>query len=146
MSDQLTLQGWEAMIAESYLLEHEIDAIEDEQIKPLRAKLAAVDRKILAELERQEISSYKSKYGTVVRSNRFTVPTPKTIEEKTAFFGWLNTKGREVYWQFTTINSQSLNALYKAEMEIAKEQGNFDFKIPGLAEPTFTAGLSRRKK
>jgi hypothetical protein len=45
-----------------------------------------------------------------------------------------------------SINSQSLNSFYKSELEIAKEQGNVGFKIPGIAEPEVYWTLGMRVK
>jgi hypothetical protein len=109
-------------------------------------ELALLEAKILTTLEQHEMSSYKSAHGTVIRSVRYSVRVPKDIEAKVEFFKWLNDKGRDVYWTYTTINSQSLNSLYKAEMEAAKEAGDFDFAIPGLGAPEGQPILSRRKK
>ncbi len=144
MSD-LTIAQFDSLIGDAYSVAADIEKLEAELLEPKRARLKELEGKILAQLEAQELSSYKCKHGQVIRTKRFTVATPKSIEEKVAFFDWLATKGDEVRWQYTTVNSQSLNSLYKAEMEVAKEEGNFEFKIPGIGEPTFVATLSRRK-
>ena len=143
----MEIAAFETLIGEAYALEAEIEAYEREVLKPKKAKLAQLEGQILQTLADNELTSFKSSHGTVVRSTRYTVRTPKTIEEKTAFFEWLNeSKGREVYWTYVSVNSQSLNSFYKAEMEAAKEANDFDFKIPGIGEPEATPVLSKRKK
>ena len=142
----MTVAQLQALIGQSYELDREIDEIEKKTVEPLKAKLREIDATILATLEALEMTSFKTPHGTVVRTNRFSVQVPKDIEAKSAFFKWLSEKGREVYWQYVTVNSQSLNSLYKQEMEIAKEAGNLDFSLPGIGQPTFSATLSRRKK
>ncbi len=143
----ISLSDFEKLIVEAYALDDEIEALERDTMKPKRAALKELEGKILQTLADHDMSSFKSSRGTVVRAVRYTVPTPKTIEDKVAFFDWLNKeKGREVYWTYASVNSQSLNSFYKAEMEAAKEAGNFNFKIPGLAEPEATPILSRRSK
>lgn len=146
MQESLTIAQLEELIGESYMVDGEIDRVEKEVLAPLRAKLKELDGRILAELEAEDKTSYKSRYGTVVRMRRYTVRVPATMEDKVEFFQWLNTKGREVYWKYATVNSQALNSLYKAEMEVAKEEGNVDFKIPGLGQPELSVTLARRSK
>jgi hypothetical protein len=142
----ITLADFEELVGRSYKLADEIAELERVTLKPMKERLDNLDSQILEHLTKLDMTSFKSKHGTVVRSNRYSVQTPKTIEEKKEFFRWLNEKGPEVYWSYATVNSQSLNALYKAELEVAKEEGNLEFKIPGIGEPTATPILSRRKK
>lgn len=143
----MEIAAFETLIGEAYALEAEIEAYERDVLKPKKAKLDLMEGQILQTLADNELTSFKSSHGTVVRSTRYSVRTPKTIEEKTAFFEWLNkSKGREVYWTYVSVNSQSLNSFYKAEMEAAKEAADFDFKIPGIGEPEATPVLSKRKK
>ena len=68
------------------------------------------------------------------------------MEEKIKFFKWLSEKGQEVYWEFTTINHQKLNSLFSTEREIAIAEGNYEFKVPGIGEPSAQFHLSFRKK
>jgi hypothetical protein len=146
MTESLTIAQFEELIGDSYALDAEIERYEKETLAPMRQRLRDLDAKILAQLEAEDKSSYKSKFGTVVRTRRYTVRIPQLLDDKVEFFKWLNTKGRDVYWKYTTVNSQALNALYKAEMEIAKEEGNVEFKIPGLGGPELAVTLSRRSK
>lgn len=146
MADPITITAFEELIGEAYELDQEIDMLETQALGPLKKKLAEVEAKILATLEAQELTSFKSKHGTVVRSSRFSVRVPADTDAKVEFFKWLNTKGRDIYWKYVTVNSNSLNSLYKQEMEVAKEEGNIDFKIPGIGAPTYSPVLSRRAK
>jgi hypothetical protein len=143
----MEIAEFEALIAAAVEARGEIDRIKTTELAPRERELAELEGKILQTLQDHEMSSYRSAHGTVVRSTRYAVRTPKTLEEKQAFFGWLREKkGEEVFWQYASVNSQSLNAFYKAEMDIAKEERNFGFKIPGLGQPEATPILSIRKK
>ena len=144
--ENITLGEFDELVGRSYTVAAEIETLERTVLKPLRERLDNLDSQILEHLTKLDMTSFKSKHGTVVRSNRYSVQTPKTMQEKREFFRWLNEKGPEVYWSYATVNSQSLNALYKAELEVAKADGNLEFKIPGIGEPTATPILSRRKK
>lgn len=65
---------------------------------------------------------------------RTSVRVPKTAEDRKAFFDYL--KSRNVYEQMITVNSQTLNAFYQGEYEVAQDTGNQDFKIPGIDDHT----------
>ncbi len=145
--ESIKLKDFESLIAETYALDAELDELKRTVIEPKRQRLEELERLVLQTLADHDMSSYKSAHGTVIRSLRYSVRTPKSIEEKVEFFEWLNReKGRDVYWAMATVNSQTLNSFYKAEMEAAKEDGNFDFRVPGIGEPEATPILSRRKK
>lgn len=147
MTDSIKLADFEKLIAQAYDLDAEVTRIKKEVLEPAVNKLADVEGRILETLERHDMTSYRSSRGLVTRTVRYSVQTPKSPEEKAAFFNWLReSKGEDVFWAYATVNSQSLNSLYKAEMDIAKQEANFDFKIPGLSEPKGQPILSRRAK
>lgn len=129
---------------ESFDLKRKIEAIEKGELDSLEKQLYAVDNKILAELDAMEVNSFRSSAGLVIKTRRWSWQTPKSREAKEKFFAWLKEKGDEVYYQYMTVNSQSLNSLAKAELEAAKEREDLDFAIPGLPDPTFQDSISRR--
>ena len=75
------------------------------------------------------------------------VTTPKTIDEKERFFKWVeNRLGREALIAYQTVNYQSLNSLYNAEMKEALEKGEEWNGIDGLEMPTVVKTLSMRAR
>lgn len=142
----MTIAEFEALIGETYKLDAEITAYEKTVLKPMKARLDELEARILAQLEAEEMSSYKSKHGTVVRSRKYSVRVPQSAEDKEALFSWLRTKGDAFYYKNVSVNSQSLNSIYSTEMEIAKDEGNFDFAIPGVGLPEVRVTLSMRSK
>jgi hypothetical protein len=71
------------------------------------------------------------------------VKTPKTLEEKAAFFDWLKTKhGEDGFFTYATINYNSLNSLYNAELA---ESGEEQFTLPGIPAPENEVRLSIRR-
>ena len=62
------------------------------------------------------------------------------------FFNYL--KGKGVFEQMITINSRTLNAFAKVELETANEEGVLDFQIPGLtkSDPVFVAKMTGVRK
>lgn len=143
----MQIAEFEALCGAAYTLDAEIKELEQMKLKPMRAQLEELEQKILQTLNDNNLTSFKSSHGTVVKSLRYSVQTPKSHDQKKEFFKWLNGKyGADVYWDYVTVNSAKLNAFYKGEMENAKEAGDFDFKIPGLSEPEAQPILSLRKK
>lgn len=102
----------------------------------------------------------KSKYnvegiGTFYFSDKMTVPTPKTVNDKKKLFGWLTKKYGETFlMDKVSINHNTLQGLYKSafneHVEECKQTGKDDeaanFSIPGLSEPTNMRSLCLRKE
>lgn len=83
--------------------------------------------------------------GTVSLSERLSVPTPKTPEQKEAFFNWLREEmGQDGYLTYATVNSNSLNSLYRQKVEEYGERGEV-LEIGGIEAPTSYTSLSLRK-
>jgi hypothetical protein len=119
----------------------------DEAKKASNAESAKVD-----ELEMQMVEMLKSMGrknfqglgGTVSITHRTSVKTPKTDEEKKAFFEYLEQKN--LFLKLASVNSQSLNSWYNEEHSNAVAEGRgADFSVPGIGEPTLTETLSLRK-
>lgn len=128
----------------SFALQKTIAQIEREEIDPLKEELRTIDGKIIEELQSLGVNSFKSGGGTVSLVTRYSVRTPKEPEDKEALFEYLRSKGDDVYYHYVSVNSQSLQSFYKAELEQAKEAGDFDFKVPGVGEPVASVTLQRR--
>jgi hypothetical protein len=77
------------------------------------------------------------------KEEKSSVVTPKTIEEKQALFDYLQEKG--LFLEMASVNSQTLNALYKYLAAQAAEEGILEFKLPGVPEPTTYTNLKLRR-
>ena len=142
----MEIEEMEAMIARTNEIIAEQKRIKAELLDPLGKELSSLDGKIAECLDQMEVKSFKSKYGSVTKNTRYSYKVPKNLEDKQKFFKWLHErKGSTYYWEKVNIASASLGAIAKEEIEIAKEEGNYDFEIPGLSEPTATTYISRRK-
>lgn len=107
----------------------------------IQAKADEVRHTIMQELEEQGVSSFKGNAGTVTIAERFAVKMPVDPDVKGELAGYLRDKGAfEALW---TINYQSLNSWFKAEMDAAKEAGVY-LDVPGL-EPKSDKFLQFRK-
>lgn len=112
----------------------------DARTKELEKQKAAVEAKISQFMEAvgmKSLDMHGSKFTRVVKTS---VQTPKTIEEKKAFFDWLKERGEDL--ELLSINSNTLNSQYKSWMEEAAQNDVDDFKVPGLGEPRITTIVS----
>jgi len=83
--------------------------------------------------------------GQVSISENLSVATPKTPEEKQAFFAWLTKEmGEDGFLTYASVNSASLNSLYKEKVEEYGQRGEV-LEIDGLNAPTSFNKLSLRK-
>jgi maleate cis-trans isomerase len=118
-------------------------------------------RKAAEEMESKLISALeqagKQKYfvegmGTFSFSTRMSVQTPKTIEQKQLLAKYLEEHGgKALFWSTFGVNSNTLQAFYKAEFEAHQEQAEQNgtaepFNIPGLDAPTAMKSLRLTKE
>lgn len=117
------------------------------ELQEIDSKCSALEADILQHFEENNMTSFRVDGVALISvSEKMSVKTPKTPEEKTAFFNWLKeTKGEEVLLHYQTVNSQSLNSFYKQEWESMDDDKKLTFNIPGLEAPTSVKKLSVRK-
>jgi len=119
----------------------------EKELKDFKDGMEPVNLKIQAIMLSQNLKSMPVDDSLLVLSQQAMVPTPKTKEDKEAFFQWLlQEKGEALYWHYIGVNSMSLNAFYKEEREAAVERQDIDFKIPGVGKEYTTHKLSVRKR
>lgn len=107
-------------------------------------KVDELEKRIISTLEAAEMDRLDAAGHYVLLGERTSVKTPKSNAERELFFEYLREKG--VYEDLRTVNSQSLNAFYKSELELALGRGELDFSIPGITEVLVVPKLSLRKK
>jgi hypothetical protein len=90
-------------------------------------------------LEDEGRDSYKSPYGNFSFKYIETCKVPKETSDREAFFGYLKERG--VYEDLITVNSATLNAFYKGEVESYGDE----FEIPGIIKSEPYARVSMRK-
>jgi hypothetical protein len=114
-----------------------------EESDDAHAELKRAEAALIAMMEKAEKEVYiVTGVGRVRVSHELSVQTPKTREEKLAFFKWLaEKKGQDVADNYMTINANSLNSLYKELNEEAAQQGEI-LIIDGLGEPVVRTTLS----
>lgn len=121
-----------------------------EQAKRDLEKIKAVADEAEMNLARALKDAGKTKYlieglGTYTVAIRYSVPTPKTIAEKQALAKFLEEQGgKTMFWDKFSVNSQTLQSMYKAFQEEhdakAEKEGKPEligqFKLPGVGDPT----------
>lgn len=107
--------------------------------KEITEKVENLENEIIEMLTAEGLTTFSGEKGKIVVAFRTSVKTPKTPEDKEAFYTYL--KNRGLYDSMISVNSQTLNSLYKAEFEEAMNRGESDFAIPGLKEVTLTPSL-----
>lgn len=118
----------------------------NDQMKALNEVIEDLDLKIIAHLNEVGLKTFKVPgVGSVTKKDNFSFKTPKTNEEKDALFDYIKTNyGEDVLKAKLSINSQTLNAWAKEEME--NNQDDPLFSIPGLGEPSHYETISFTKK
>ena len=119
---------------------------ENNKVKELYARVKEAESKVIGLLQ----SANKSRYivegvGQITLSEMLSVQTPKTPEQKQAFFNWLREEmGEDGYLTYASVNANPLNSLYKQKVEEYGERGEV-LEIDGLEAPTSYTKLSLRK-
>jgi hypothetical protein len=111
--------------------------------KSITKQVEEAELKMVSLLNESGLKNFRCDAGLVSLAERLSVKTPKSPEDREAFFSYLRDKG--LFDQMISVNSATLNSFYKNEFEAAKERGDDDFKIPGINEETMTVILSYRK-
>lgn len=83
--------------------------------------------------------------GRATLKKNLSVKVPKTPEQKKVFFDWVKEHmGEDAYYAYMTVNSQSLNSMYKTQAEEYGNRGEI-LNIDGLEDPTEYTTLSFTK-
>jgi len=109
----------------------------------LYKKYQGLQFKMLDVLEAEDMKKFPGGEYNVSVSFRSKVKLSPIAEEKEQFFNWLKSKG--VFYEYATVNPQSLNKLYKTELDLAFANQHYNFSIPGVSEPELQKVLSIRK-
>lgn len=109
-------------------------------------KLNAAKQRVIEMLEAAGKTVYIAEgLGRVRLTYEMSVQTPKTPEEKKAFFAWVAKEmGQDVADAYLSVNSQSLNSLYNDLNDQYARRGEV-LQIDGLGAPIARTKLSLTK-
>lgn len=119
----------------------EVDKIKKEAY----AKFKEQELKVIRMLEATGKKKYVSDAGQATLVNELSVQTPKTPEQKRAFFNWIRENmGDDAHDVYMTVNSRTLNSLYKEQSEVFAARGEV-LSIDGINDPITVTKLSFTK-
>ncbi len=127
---------FEKLLNEMFEQNQKIKLIKSD-LKDEQGILTKMKFKVLAYFEEFGKTKHLAQHCTVYIKTSFTCKTPKTPEEKAALFAWM--KEKEIYDQYATVNSKSLNSLYNS---LVKEDS--DFVMPGTSDPGYFQTVEMR--
>jgi len=157
MSDVTQLEMWEQPKGKVSLQQMDSIIGQLRTAKDLYAEASKVSKELYGTVKELELkiislmeSAGKKRYvaegiGQISLTETLSVTTPKTPEQKASFFNWLKQEmGEDGYLAYATVNSASLNKLYKEKVEEYGDRGEI-LEIEGLSAPTSFTKLSMRK-
>lgn len=123
----------------------------------LRKAAEEVESRLILALEQAGKKKYYVEgLGTFSFTERASVQTPKTIEDKQSLAKYLEESGgKSLFWSTFGVNSNTLQAFYKAEYEAYKQMAEAKtargeesepFQIPGLLPPAISKSLRVTKE
>lgn len=103
------------------------------------------EEKVINMLKATGKKKYISDAGQATLVDELSVQTPKTPEQKRAFFDWIRDNlGQDAHDVYLSVNSATLNKLYKEQTELYALRGEI-LTIDGLQEPISYTKLSFTK-
>ena len=112
-------------------------------LSELQQRYDSMGIELMNQLEVLNLDSFKAYDYTFYPQEKESVRIPKDEESKEKFYSWLKEQG--LFDSMISVNSQTLNSLYKAKAEEALKDGILDFKIAGIDEATTYKQLRIRK-
>ena len=107
---------------------------------------AEAEARVMSLMEHSGKKTYIAEgFGRVTIKEELSVRVPRTPEQKQAFFDWVkNNMGEDAYYAYMSVNSRSLNSLYKQKAEEYGDKGEV-LEIDGLESPSSFTKLSFTK-
>lgn len=140
---ETSLQSARDLVEELWAARKAQEAKRDE-LSEASAKVMELEHKLINVLDSAEMDRLDAESCYVLLGERTSVKMPKDNEERQAFFDYLRARG--VYDELISVSSQTLNAFYRSELDLALQRGEVDFTIPGLNDVLVVPKLTVRKK
>ncbi len=139
-SEDVTVATFETLCDSMIKQKKIVDELK-ERLKDESGIMEKMKTKFMAHMTDQKKKKYQANSGTFSVTDKTSVKVPKSPEDRALFFGWLRDKG--VFQSVITVNSQTLNSIYKQEFDAAEDP---HFKIPGINAVTTYQTLNIRGK
>lgn len=128
---------------EELLMERDEKAELEARIDEIQKRINTLENLIIEGMEDANIDKLSAHGKTFSVLYNYSAKTPKTPEDKQAFFGWLKEQG--LFDSMITVNSQTLNSLYNRLRNDAIKKGDNFFTIDGITEIDSYKKLSVRQ-
>lgn len=141
-TSQISLGEMDALVASLKAAQEEYKAA-SKAAEEKNAAFSELKEKLIDILKKQGKSTYIAEgVARITVVEKMSVKTPKSPEEKKAFFAWLaKHKGQEVADAYLSVNSNSLNSLYNELTEEFAARGEV-LMVDGLEDPISLTSLS----
>jgi chromosome segregation ATPase len=145
MTNEVTVSELDQLLATYSEREKEKEEL-DERLTEKNKELATLLGRITAYLKDLNREEYDSPIAKIQIKNKWRVNLPTELDDKRQFLAYLKEHG--LYEKMVAVNSNSLNALFMAEWEQAKEKGEgMTFSMPGISAPKlFETAVVKTKK
>lgn len=107
---EISLKKLNGLVEERVDLQFEKDEVEVKK-KEINEKIGKIDDSINKILRAANLDKFSHPRGTIILEDKESVKVPQDPESRELFFDWLRDEG--LYDQYITVNSQSINSLYK---------------------------------
>lgn len=144
MTTQITVKELDTLLEQLGKLEDEKEAI-SESLKAKNKEISSLELRITEVLKSLEREEYDSPHGKCSFEEVFNVKMP-TEENKEQLWAWMREKG--IYDRYATVHATSLKSLFRAERNIAIENGEdpLTFALPGMEPATIFEKLNFKPK
>jgi hypothetical protein len=143
MEQSITVEDLDKLVEEIFVAKDKYEEIGRHKAEAYN-EFVALKAKAVTYLRELERRNYKTDKGLITISQKYRVKLPVSPESKGQLFDYLKEKG--VFEKYATVNSNSLNALHKAEREAAEERGEgMTWSMPGIDDPTLFEDLTTKK-
>ena len=105
--------------------------------------MADISHRILGVMDLTELEQVRAHGFLFYREHKTSVSAPKEPEKKKELFDFLEARG--ILLDIASVNSQTLNSLFKALANEAAEAGDLDYRMPGVGEPVNYVNLKMRR-
>jgi hypothetical protein len=141
MDQNISLEKFETLCKEAIELNIE-KSKKEEEATSLSKKLTEKKLAIMSYMDSLEKTKYFCEGHTLFFKEDLKISFPEEENAKKEFIDYF---GRDNFYNTAKIHANTLNSWYKAEMEKAAEEKNFEFKVPGIREPQLVKTLVIRK-
>ena len=142
--DSVGISGNLSVLANRLVNAKEVLEKKKQELEELQKSYDETSTQLMCATEALGLDSFNSLGYTFYLNTKESVRIPKTDEDKQAFFQYLKEQG--LFEKMISINSVTLNSLYKAMSHEALEKGILDYRMPGIDEPITYKQLRIRKQ